>query len=48
MAFERLIEQREGVGIRIDDIVTVKYKPSDMTLSLHGGGEIWLSYLYGM
>ena len=32
--------KREGVGIQIDDRVTLKYKPSDMTLSLHGGGEI--------
>ena len=32
--------KREGVGIQIDDRITLKYKPSDMTLSLHGGGEI--------
>lgn len=32
--------KREGVGIQIDDWITLKYKPSDMTLSLHGGGEI--------
>lgn len=32
--------KREGVGIQIDDRVTLKYKPSDMTLALLGGGEI--------
>ena len=40
--------KREGVGIKIDDYVTLKYKPSDMTLSLHGADEIWMSYLWGM
>jgi hypothetical protein len=32
--------KREGVGIEIDSSVTLKYKPSDMTLTLHGAGEI--------
>ena len=32
--------KREGVGIRIYDRITLKYKPSDMTLALLGGGEI--------
>ena len=32
--------KREGVGIQICDEITLKYKPSDMTLTLHGVGEI--------
>ena len=32
--------KREGVGIEIYPSVTLKYKPSDMTLTLHGAGEI--------
>jgi hypothetical protein len=32
--------KREGVGIQISDCITLKYKPSDMSLALLGGGEI--------
>ena len=34
------IFKREGVGIQIDDSITLKYKQSDMTLTLHGAGAI--------
>jgi hypothetical protein len=34
------IFKREGVGIQICDEITLKYKPSDLTLTLHGVGEI--------
>ena len=31
----------EGVGIKIDHSIKLKYKPSDMTMTLHGSsGEI--------
>lgn len=32
--------KREGVGIQIDDGLVLKFKPSDGTLSVHGGGDI--------
>lgn len=32
--------RHEGVGIKIDHSITLKYKPSDMTMTLHGSGEI--------
>ena len=32
--------KREGVGIQIDDCVVLKFKPSDGTLAVHGGGDI--------
>ena len=32
--------RHEGVGIEIFDSIMLKYKPSDMTLTLHGSGEI--------
>ena len=32
--------KREGVGLQIDDRVLLKYKPSDMTLTLRGGCDI--------
>ena len=32
--------RHEGVGIEIFNSIMLKYKPSDMTLTLHGSGEI--------
>ncbi len=32
--------KRQGVGLQIYETITLKYKPSDMTLTLHGHGEI--------
>lgn len=32
--------KRQGVGLQIDETITLKYKPSGMTLTLHGHGEI--------
>ncbi len=32
--------KRQGVGLQIYGTITLKYKPSDMTLTLHGHGEI--------
>ena len=34
------IFKREGVGIQIEEEVTLKYKPSDRSLAMLGGGDI--------